>query len=250
MTIFYRKNTMNHKRVLIIIPLYNEEASILQTVTNINNYKEQVDFDLDYIVINDGSTDKTKQIIEENGLNAVHLVMNLGIGGAVQTGYKYALQHDYDIAVQFDGDGQHDIHSLNHLVQPIIKDRADMVIGSRFVGEDKSEFQTSFMRRFGITIISMMIKLTTRKRVFDTTSGYRLANRPVIKEFAKRYPRKYPEPESTVHLLKRKYRVVEAPANMFERQGGESSITAIKSIRYMVEVCSSILIAAFMKETE
>lgn len=237
-------------RVLMIIPAYNEEESIFDTVTSIVNYRKKVDFDLDYVVINDGSTDKTKQILEENHFNAVHLVMNLGIGGAVQTGYKYALEHDYDVAVQFDGDGQHDIESLSDLLEPIRKNEADLVIGSRFVGDVKSEFQTTFMRRFGIGVISNLIKWTTGQRVLDTTSGYRLADKAIIKQFAKRYPIKYPEPETIVHILKRKYKVVEKPANMFERTGGVSSITPIKSIRYMIEVCSSILIAAFMREGE
>lgn len=175
-------------RVLMIIPAYNEEESIFDTVTSILNYRKKVDFDLDYVVINDGSTDKTKQILEDNHFNAVNLVMNLGIGGAVQTGYKYALEHDYDVAVQFDGDGQHDIESLSDLLEPIRKNEADLVIGSRFVGDVKSEFQTTFMRRFGISVISNLIKWTTGQRVLDTTSGYRLADKDVIKQFAKRYP--------------------------------------------------------------
>ena len=174
----------------------------------------------------------------------------MGIGGAVQTGYKYALDNNYDVAVQFDGDGQHDIRSLNSLIQPILLGKADMVIGSRFVGETLSEFQTSFMRRFGIGVISNMIKLTTGIRIWDTTSGYRLGNKKVIAQFARRYPTKYPEPESSVHLIKQNFKIVEASANMFERAGGVSSITPFKSIRYMVEVCSSILIASLMKEGE
>ncbi|MGT2640530.1 glycosyltransferase family 2 protein [Streptococcus sinensis] len=237
-------------KVLMIIPAYNEEESILNTVLSIIEYRKKVDFDLDYVVINDGSIDRTKEILDSHHLNAVHLVMNLGIGGAVQTGYKYALEKNYDVAVQFDGDGQHDIESLDALLEPIRRQQADLVVGSRFIGDKSSEFQTTFMRRFGITIISAFIKLTTGKRILDATSGYRLANRDIIRQFAARYPIKYPEPESIVHLLKRKYTVVEAPANMFERAGGVSSITPIKSIRYMIEVCSSILIAAFMKESE
>ena len=237
-------------KVLMIIPAYNEEESIFDTVSSILAYREKVNFDLDYVVINDGSTDNTKRILDDYGFNAVHLIMNLGIGGAVQTGYKYALEHNYDVAVQFDGDGQHDIQSLNSLLEPILQEEADLVIGSRFVGEVKSDFQTTFMRRFGISVISSLIKFTTRHRILDTTSGYRLANRKIIKQFAYRYPSKYPEPESVVHVLKRKYHVVEEPANMFERMGGESSITPLKSVRYMLEVCSSIVIAAFMKESE
>lgn len=237
-------------RVLMILPAYNEEASILATVNSLLEYRKQVDFELDYIVINDGSTDSTKQILQDNRLNHINLILNLGIGGAVQTGYKYALEHDYDVAVQFDGDGQHDIRSLTQLLTPIQAGLADMVIGSRFVGETRSQFQTSFMRRVGISIISTVIQLSTGHKIYDTTSGYRLANKAIIQYFAKRYPTKYPEPESTVQLLKRKFRIVECPANMFERHAGSSSITPFKSIRYMVEVCSSILIAAFMKENE
>lgn len=234
----------------MIIPAYNEEESIFDTVSSILDYRKKVDFDLDYVVINDGSTDNTRKILDDNHLNAIHLIMNLGIGGAVQTGYKYALEHNYDVAVQFDGDGQHDITSLGSLLEPIRQKDADLVIGSRFVGEVKSGFQTTFMRRFGIGVISNLIKWTTGQRILDATSGYRLANKNIIHQFAHRYPSKYPEPESIVHILKRKYKVVECPANMFERTGGVSSITPINSIRYMLEVCLSIVIAAFMKESE
>ncbi len=238
--------------VLVIIPAYNEEKSILKTVQSILDFKAKktVDIELDYIVINDGSKDRTKEILVENGLHAIHLIANLGIGGAVQTGYKYALEKGYDLAVQFDGDGQHDIESLPSLLLPIQRGEADLVIGSRFVGEVRSEFQTSFMRRFGITVISLVMQLVTGQKIYDTTSGYRVANREIIGQFANRYPRKYPEPESTVHVLKRHQKVVEVPANMYDRTGGSSSITPLKSVRYMIEVCSSILIAVFMKESE
>lgn len=235
-------------RVLMIIPAYNEEESILQTVQQIESYKEFCDFTLDYVIINDGSTDKTQEILDRYKYNHVQLVLNLGIGGAVQTGYKYALENGYDIAVQFDGDGQHDICSLKNLIQPIIDGKANLSVGSRFVSGNKSGFQTTFMRRFGIKIISSFILITTGKKILDTTSGYRAADQRVINYFARRYPTKYPEPESMVHLLKRGFNIVETPVNMFERQGGESSITPIKSIRYMCEVCSSILVTALMKE--
>ena len=235
------------KKISIIVPIYNAERHLEECINSIvgQSYKN-----IEIILINDGSTDNTKNILIQNKLNAIHLVQNLGIGGAVQTGYKYALDNNYDVAVQFDGDGQHDIRSLNSLIQPILLGKADMVIGSRFVGETLSEFQTSFMRRFGIGVISNMIKLTTGIRIWDTTSGYRLGNKKVIAQFARRYPTKYPEPESSVHLIKQNFKIVEASANMFERAGGVSSITPFKSIRYMVEVCSSILIASLMKEGE
>ncbi|MCS4488038.1 glycosyltransferase family 2 protein [Streptococcus sciuri] len=239
-------------RVLVIIPAYNEEESILKTVQSILTFSEseQLDFTLDYIVINDGSTDSTREILDAHRLNAIHLIANLGIGGAVQTGYKYAARYGYDVAVQFDGDGQHDIASLPSLLEPLKEGRADLVIGSRFVGDIRSEFQTTFMRRFGINVISFMMKLVTGQKIYDTTSGYRLANKEIIAQFVKRYPRKYPEPESTVHVLKRKKRVMECPANMHDRLGGQSSITPFKSIRYMLEVCLSIVVSVFMKESE
>lgn len=237
-------------KVLLIIPAYNEEESILKTVTSIETFRQTVDYQLDYIVVNDGSTDRTKEILTEHQINAVHLVMNLGIGGAVQTGYKYAQRHDYDIAVQFDGDGQHDINSLNNLVTPIQNGEADFTIGSRFLQKNQSEFQTTFMRRLGINLISFLIRLVSRKKILDTTSGYRAANRKIIQLFAHRYPTKYPEPESIVHLVKKNYRIKECSVNMFERSGGVSSITPIKSITYMSEVCTSILVAFLMKEND
>lgn len=235
-------------RVLMIIPAYNEEESILQTVQQIEDYKQFCDFTLDYVIINDGSTDRTQEILARHHLNNVQLVMNLGIGGAVQTGYKYALENNYDIAVQFDGDGQHDICSLKDLIHPVVEGKANLSIGSRFVAGNNSTFQTTFMRRLGIKIISLFIRLTTGKKIYDTTSGYRAADKRAIAYFARRYPTKYPEPESMVHLLKRGLTIDEIPVNMFERQGGESSITPIKSIRYMCEVCSSILVTSLMKE--
>lgn len=229
-------------KVLIIIPAFNEEASILKTARSIEEIEHTVPFDLDYVVINDGSTDKTKNVLIENDIPTIHLIKNLGIGGAVQTGYLYAYYNNYDIAVQFDGDGQHDIHSLEDLIEPIIQNRADFTIGSRFVEGSPSEFKTSFSRRIGINLISSFIKMRTNVTLLDVTSGYRAANREVIEYFAHHYPKKYPEPETNAILIKKKKRVEEVGVNMFERLEGESSITPIKSIRYMVEVLTSILI--------
>ncbi|MGM0215612.1 glycosyltransferase family 2 protein [Enterococcus sp. AZ109] len=237
-------------KVLLIIPAYNEEESILDTIQNIEEYKQIANYSLDYIVINDGSTDLTSKILDDSQINHIDLIINLGIGGAVQTGYKYALLNGYDVAVQFDGDGQHDIHSLDQVVYPIFRNEADLVIGSRFVDNNKSVFQTTAMRRMGINIISFFIKLVTGKKILDTTSGYRAANKKVVSQFSQRYPTKYPEPESIVHVLKRNLKVEECSVNMFDRQGGTSSITPIKSVRYMIEVCSSILVAALMKEKD
>lgn len=239
-------------KILLIIPAYNEEANIVKTVYSIEEFVEKnrnsFQHELDYIVINDGSKDKTKEILENMEFNAVHLVMNLGIGGAVQTGYQYALEHGYDIAIQFDGDGQHDINSVNQLIQPIVDQEVDFVVGSRFLPDEKAAFQTTFMRRVGIRILSFLIYLSSRVKIYDVTSGYRAGNKKIIAYFAQKYPTSYPEPESTVHLLKKKFRIKEVAVNMMERTGGESSIRAFTSIKYMFEVGLAIIISSFMKE--
>ncbi|MGT2932484.1 glycosyltransferase family 2 protein [Streptococcus catagoni] len=240
------------KKVLLIIPAYNEQGSIEKTVRTIEAYKENhsLSFDLDYVVINDGSTDQTAYILDSKKINHIDLIQNLGIGGGVQTGYMYALSQSYDVAVQFDGDGQHDIRSIVDIVMPVINEEADFVIGSRFIDKTVDNFQSTFMRRLGINLISCAIKLTTGKKIFDTTSGYRAGNKKVISYFADRYPVSYPEPESIVRILKKGLVVKEMPANMFERLEGVSSISTFKSVTYMIDVLISILIAGFMKEKD
>ncbi|WP_086350440.1 glycosyltransferase family 2 protein [Candidatus Enterococcus clewellii] len=239
-------------KVLLVIPAYNEESNILKTISSIDrfNQRKNGDYLLNYIVINDGSTDGTKEILEKANIPAIHLVSNLGIGGAVQTGYKYAFGHDYDIAVQFDGDGQHDIDSLDDLIKPILEKEADFSIGSRFLPGAKAEFQTTPMRRMGIKILSSFVRFSTREKIYDVTSGYRAANKKVIAYFAERYPISYPEPESIVHLFKKKFSVVERPVAMMERTGGVSSIQSLTSVKYMIEVSLAILVSGFMKEKD
>lgn len=229
-------------KILLIIPAYNEEENILNTYQTIIDYNKKHKTEYDVVVINDGSKDSTGEICKKNKIPTVNLVHNLGIGGAVQTGYKYALSHDYDIAIQFDGDGQHDVNYVEKLIAPIIKDQADFVIGSRFI-EELSSFKTSGARRLGIKIISRFIKIACRKKIYDTTSGFRAANKKVIAEFANEYPLEYPEPITTVELVKKKYRVEEVAVNMKERVGGKSSIHTWKNVYYMMNVCLSILIA-------
>lgn len=240
------------KKVILIIPAYNEQGSIKNTVNKIEKFKHNNDlvFQLDYIVINDGSTDNTANILDKHAINHIDLIQNLGIGGGVQTGYIYALRQGYDVAVQFDGDGQHDIASIESLVVPVLKDETDFVIGSRFIDKSIENFQSTYMRRLGINLISLAIKLVTGKKIHDTTSGYRAGNKKVIAYFASRYPVAYPEPESIVRLLKKGLRVKEMPANMFERLEGVSSIRAFKSVTYMIDVLISIIIAGFMKEKD
>ena len=221
-------------KVLIIIPAHNEEASIEKTISSIKGY--------DYIVINDGSTDQTKQILEKNHFNHVNLYFNLGIGGAVQTGYKYAYQNDYDIAVQFDADGQHDAGSIESLIQPIIKNEADFTIGSRFIKKNSDNFKSSFLRRMGIRLISNTIFLFSKKRIYDTTSGFRAANKAIIEHFADHYPKEYPEPISDFELIRLGFKIEEVPAKMHERKAGKSSIHSWKSAYYVFNVLLSILI--------
>ena len=231
-----------NKKVLLIIPAYNEEENILKTCNKIKKENKNLDF----IVINDGSKDRTLQILKENNLLHINLVHNLGIGGAVQTGYKYALEHNYDIAVQFDGDGQHDVRYVEKLIKPIIDDEADFTIGSRFI-EELSTFKSSKARRIGINIISFFIKLFTGKKIYDTTSGFRAVNKDIIKFFAIYYPIEYPDPVSTTELLKQGKRVKEVSVEMNEREGGVSSIRAWKNAYYMFNVILSIIIVSIRR---
>lgn len=220
----------------MIIPAYNERESIRKTVEEIK--KSAVGFD--YIVINDCSTDDTRDICEKYHYHFIDLPINLGIGGAVQTGYRYGYREGYDLAVQVDGDGQHDPIFLSQMAEYLEKNDADMVIGSRFI--DKKGFQSSGFRRIGIRYFTLLIKLLTGKTVTDPTSGLRIVNRDVMKIFAYDYPKDYPEPESVMSILRKGKRVEEMAVVMRERNGGESSISMKKSIYYMVKVTLAILI--------
>lgn len=228
------------KKVLLIIPAYNEEDNILNTYKKITDYNKKHNAGYDIIVINDGSTDKTSEICHKNDIPVIDLIHNLGIGGAVQTGYKYAYKNDYDIAVQFDGDGQHDVRYIKTIIDPIIEEKADLVIGSRFVG-DIDTFKTTFARRIGISIISIFMRFATRKKIYDTTSGFRAVNKEIIKDFSLSYPIEYPEPITTAEVLKKNYRVLEIPVEMKEREGGASSIHTWKNVYYMLNVLIALL---------
>lgn len=226
---------------LIIIPAFNEESNIEKTVQAI--LKDAVDFD--YVIINDCSTDRTKEICENNGYNIVNLPINLGIGGAVQTGYKYAYEHGYDVAVQVDGDGQHDPEFLEEMAEHLMNRQLDMVIGSRFI--EKKGFQSSKTRRIGIVFFSKLIKVLTGTLITDPTSGLRMIGKNAIELFSRDYPRDYPEPESVVAVLRRHMKVEEIPVIMHEREGGVSSISFKKSIYYMIKVTLAIFIERIRK---
>lgn len=227
-------------KVLIIIPAYNEEGAIQKTITKLK--KENVE--VDYVIINDCSKDNTLSICKENNLNVIDLPVNLGIGGAVQTGYKYAYQNDYDIAIQMDADGQHNPKYIKDLVQAI-EEGNDMVVASRFI--DKKGFQSTFLRRMGINLYSALIKLFSGVTIKDTTSGYRAVNKKIIKYFAKNYPVDYPEPETNAILARSKCKIKEIPVEMEERSDGKSSITAIKSIYYAGKVALAVIISSIKK---
>ena len=222
---------------LAIIPAYNEEGSILKTVKDLRENAP----DFDYIIINDCSTDDTQRICESHRLHVVNLPVNLGIGGDVQTVYQYAKTHDYDIAVQFDGDGQHNAKFLDATAKKLVDEDLDMVIGSRYI--EKKGFQSSGLRRLGIRYFSWLIRKMTGQTITDPTSGMRICNRDVIEIYANDYPRDYPEPESVTTILKAGKKVREMPVEMNERSAGVSSISPRKSIYYMVKVSLAVLMA-------
>ena len=235
------KDSKNNK-ILLIIPAYNEEENILKTFKTIQDYNKNYNTNYDILVINDGSNDMTSKICYDNNIKTIDLIHNLGIGGAVQTGYKYAYYNDYDIAVQFDGDGQHDVNYVKNIIEPIINNDADFVIGSRFVKKEKGNFQSTISRRLGIGVISFFMSIISHKKIYDTTSGFRACNKQIISNFAFDYPLEYPEPISTVELIKKGYRVKEVPVRMNDRTGGISSIRSWKNIYYMINVILSILV--------
>lgn len=224
------------KKVLIIIPAYNEEENIEKVVENLKNNFPQYD----YVVVNDCSRDSTEQILKTKGYNYVSLPANLGIGGAVQSGYLYAAQNNYDIAIQIDGDGQHDPAYIEKLIEPIMNGEADMTIGSRFI--EKKGFQTSFMRRLGIKLIKMVIRLCCGTKVTDTTSGFRATSKELTAMFAKDYAFDYPEPEAIVAASLNGFKVKDVAVEMKERDGGVSSINALRSIYYMIKVPLALII--------
>lgn len=228
-------NAQPSPRVLVIIPAYNEQDNILATVRNV----ESAGFE--YLVINDGSTDDTLRVCRDNDLRVLDLPQNLGIGGAVQAGHKFAQRYGYDIDIQFDGDGQHDAGYLQALVEKI-EVGADLVIGSRFL-EKTDGFQSTFMRRLGKTWLSGVLKLFVGIRVTDPTSGFRACGRAAINLFCSHYPIDYPEPESIAVAARHGLRIQEIPVVMHERQGGVSSIKALNSIYYMIKVSLAIVIA-------
>ena len=232
---------MSSKNILIIVPAYNEEWSIGEVIEGVQRCLPQSDT----LVVNDGSTDRTSEKAKASHAIVLDLPFNLGIGGAVQTGYRYACEKGYDIAVQVDGDGQHSPHEIFKLVDALEKKKVDMVIGSRFIGNPG--YRASPMRRLGIAILSRIISLLVRQKVTDPTSGFRAVNRSAIHLFASDYPQDYPEPEILVLLSRSGLKMKEIPVKIVQRSYGESSITWIRSAYYMIKVLLAIFVDCFKK---
>ncbi len=228
-------------KILVIVPAYNEEASLPGVVRDL---RERVPA-ADVLVVNDGSRDATVQVARKLGVMVLDLPFNLGIGGAVQAGFLYAERNAYDIAVQFDGDGQHLAGEINKLLEPLTAKQADIVVGSRFL--TSGGYKAPVFRKLGIGIFSFVLSRILGMTVTDSTSGFRAVNRRVIEFFAHSYPDDYPEVEALVLLHKAGLRMAEVAITMRERTGGKSSITPIRSIYYMTKVLMAIFIDLMKK---
>lgn len=227
---------------LMVVPAYNEEGSIEGVIRKIRSASP----DYHIVVIDDCSRDATRERAESLDVPVISLPVNLGIGGAVQTGFKYAHYNGYDVAVQVDGDGQHDPRFVERLLEPICRDRADVVVGSRFI--TRKGFQSGKMRRLGIRLFQLLNNLLLRQNITDSTSGFRAYNARAIALLQENYPSDFPEPEALFLLKKRGFRIVEVPVEMNTREAGTSSISGIKSAYYMIKVTISIIVEFLRKE--
>jgi glycosyltransferase involved in cell wall biosynthesis len=228
-------------RRMVIMPAHDEEASVASVVAEVR----AADPAFQIVVVDDGSADHTAELAERAGAIVLRLPFNLGIGGAVQTGYQYALENGFDIAVQVDGDGQHDPGEISRLLEPILDGRADMVVGTRFA--EGGGYRGTRLRRVGIHIFAAVVSLMVRQRVTDTTSGFRAVNRKAIRLFADEYPHDYPEVEATVVLSRHGLKMIEVPVQMRIRETGNSSITALRSVYYMIKVLLALFIGLFRR---
>lgn len=223
-------------KILVIIPAYNEEETIGGVISSVRKEEPHAEI----VVINDGSRDSTAPVALRLGVKVLSLPFNMGIGAAMQTGYRYAHLYGYDVAVQVDGDGQHPADQIKDLIGPIVKNRADLVVGSRFLGG--GDYRPSLARGAGMVLFSRLVSAILKEKVTDTTSGFRAAGREAIEFFSRSYPDDYPEVEALVLLHKKGFTITEVPVRMAERTGGRSSITPLRSVYYMVKVLLAILV--------
>ena len=228
---------MTAARTLFIVPAHNERQALPGVVADLRQHAPG-----DVLVVNDGSTDGTGDVARGLGAHVLDLPVNLGIGGAVQAGLLFAREHRYDVAVQFDGDGQHRADQVALIVAPVLAGEADVVIGSRFLAP--SDYRAPFARRLGIALFAWVNSLVIRRRVTDSTSGFRSYNAAAIGFLAREYPQDYPEPEAVVTLARHGFVLMEVPVAMRDRQGGRSSITLLRSIYYMLKVLIAIAVGA------
>jgi hypothetical protein len=226
---------------IAIVPAYNEERNVGRLLDELR----ELDPGLDVVVVSDGSTDHTVDVAAASGAHVVALPFNLGIGGAVQTGYRYAWEWGYELAVRLDGDGQHDPAELPALVAPIAAGDADLVVGSRFAGA--GGYRSSAARRIGIRILARAVSLIAGQRLTDTTSGFQACNRRAIAVYAGELPHDYPEVEGMVLAIRNHVRIVEVPVTMREREHGHSSIGALASIYYMIKVLLALFVDLFRR---
>ena len=229
-------------RIVAIVPAWNEAGAIGDVVDEILTF----DPTIDVVVIDDASADETVAIAERHGATVLPLLFNVGIGGAVQTGFRYARDEGYEIAVRLDGDGQHDASELEKLLTPLRAGEADLVIGSRFVDPDGS-YRPPFARRVGIRVFAGLVSLLGGQKVTDTTSGFSAMNRAGIELFATEYPHDYPEVEATLVALRSGLRLAQVQVEMRERQAGTSSITFVRSLYYIVKVMLALLVASLRR---
>jgi glycosyltransferase involved in cell wall biosynthesis len=229
------------ERRIAIVPAYNEERNIGRVVAELRVF----DPSLDVVVVSDGSSDRTAESAAAAGARVLRLPFNLGIGGAVQTGFRYAWEHGYDLAVRCDGDGQHVPSELPKVIEPVVAGDADIAVGSRFVAGEG--YRSSPSRRIGIRLLATVVSAIARQRVTDTTSGFQALNRRALELFAADYPHDYPEVEGMVMTIKHRLRLVEVPVRMREREHGSSSITAVRSVYYMARVLTALFIGLFRR---
>ena len=231
-----------HRRIAIV-PARNEAGAIGGVLDELRAF----DPGLDVVVVDDASTDRTAAIAAERGAAVVRLPFNLGIGGAVQTGFKYALEHGYDVAVRLDGDGQHIPAELPKLLAPVESGEADIVVGSRFASGGEGEYRPPIARRAGIRFFAKLVSMLVGQTVTDTTSGFQALNRKGIALFAADYPHDYPEVEATVMVVKNRLRLVEASVEMREREHGTSHINALRSVYYVLKVTLALFVGIFRR---
>ena len=230
-------------RAVALVPALNEEGTIAAVIAELRAF----DSELEILVIDDGSHDRTAEVARRSGARVLRLPFNLGIGGAVQTGFRYAFENGFELAVRVDGDGQHDPSQLAAVVEPVVRGDTDIAVGSRYLGARGDGYRSSATRRVGIRLLARVVSLLTRQRITDPTSGFQALNRKAIMLFAADYPHDYPEVEAIVLVERHRLRLIEVPIAMRPRTAGRSSIRTLSSVYYMVKVLLALFVGSFRR---